>query len=166
MCEHGHAGGDPPPPQATPTPNPQNPAHAAAIAQTTTNQRSLADLQNLMHQMLAFQNNSLHNPPTPIVQDRSTTKPERPVLKQNSTDGDWQLLLDSWKRYKEMCKLRDPAEIWNRRSRHLGYLHRTRFTGSHEGSRCPGDPQRSTTSKIPGASTGRRRKGNVVFSQA
>ena len=117
MCAEGHAGPDAPdadPPlggrhlvhnhiNGIQPPNPP-PAPAASIA----------DLQNILHQMLNFQNTSLHHPPqTSTGQNRSKTKPERPKIKQNSSDGDWQLYLDSWRRYKQMCKLTDATEIRN-----------------------------------------------------
>ena len=93
MCAEGHAEGDPPP------------VTGGATA-------SVADLQNILHQMLAIQNTSLQNPTT-TRPDRSKAKPERPTIKQNSSDGDWQLYQDSWKRYKEMCKLTELSEIRN-----------------------------------------------------
>ena len=93
MCAEGHAEGDPAPDTGGAT-------------------ASVTDLQNIIHQMLAIQNTSLQNPTT-TRPDRSKAKPERPTIKQNSSDGDWQLYQDSWKRYKEMCKLTEPSEIRN-----------------------------------------------------
>ena len=91
VCAQGHAGAEPPPEE--------NPA-------------TVADLQNLLHQMLTLQNTSLQHSVNPRP-DRNKAKPERPVIKQNSSDGDWQLYKDSWRRYKAMCRLTDPADIRN-----------------------------------------------------
>ena len=75
MCADGHAEGDPPPPPPNAAPN--------AGGATAT----IADLQNILTQMLAIQNTSLQNPTT-TRPDRSKAKPERPTIKQNSSDGD------------------------------------------------------------------------------
>ena len=91
VCAQGHAAAEPPPEE--------NPA-------------TVADLQNLLHQMLNIQNTSLQHSANPRS-DRNKAKPERPVIKQNSSDGDWQLYKDSWRRYKEMCRLTDAADIRN-----------------------------------------------------
>ena len=95
-CAQGHAGGEDP--------------GSGTIAAATTN-ASIAELQQIIQQMLTIQNSSLRSPSS--SNSRSKAKPERPVLKQNSSDGEWQLLLDSWKRYKEMCKLQGLPEIRN-----------------------------------------------------
>ena len=72
MCAQGHAGGAEQPPTAGAT--------------------SIADLQNLLHQMMAIQNTSLQTqaPTAPRSSDRNKVKPDRPTIKQNSSDGDWQ----------------------------------------------------------------------------
>ena len=75
---------------------------------------SIADLQNILHQMINIQNTSLQQPTTTSRSDRSgKAKPERPTIKQSSSDGDWELYQDSWRRYKQMCKLTDATEIRN-----------------------------------------------------
>ena len=103
VCAQGHAGpeenADPGQHQFAPT----TPAAPAA---------SITDLQNLLHQMLNIQNTSLQRPPAP-VRNQGKAKPERPTIKQNSSDGDWLLYEDSWRRYKAMCKLTDPTEVRN-----------------------------------------------------
>ena len=78
VCEQGHAGGAPP---------------AAAAAPAT-----LAELQQIIQQILTIQNNSLQSQlgvPTTTRSDRSKAKPDRPTIKQNSTDSEWELFLDS-----------------------------------------------------------------------
>ena len=40
-------------------------------------------------------------------------KPERPSIGLEATDGDWALFLDAWTRYKDMCRLENPATIRN-----------------------------------------------------
>ena len=91
MCAEGHAEGDPP-------------------LNTGGTIASVAELQNILHLMLAIQNTSLQNPAT-TRPDCSKAKPERPIIKQNSSDGDWQLFQHSWKRYKAICKLTELPEI-------------------------------------------------------
>ena len=105
-CEEGHFAAPPAGAQAAPA-------------------ASVADLQALIQQMLVVQNNSLQQsrlasqaaadaaPPPPRVNNRNRAKPDRPSIKHNSTDGEWQLFLDSWNRYKHMCNITDPAEIRN-----------------------------------------------------
>ena len=122
VCVYGHHAGpddndNPPGAQAQPTTGAEaTPISTAPStttgAQLTTPPASLTDMQNLLTQMLAIQNNSLLHPPTSRA-DRSKTKPDRPTIKHNSTDGDWQLYNDSWLRYKQMCKITDPVEVRN-----------------------------------------------------
>ena len=115
VCEHGHAGPDedPPPPNGHPVHNQVNGGQQVPCPPQIPT-ASIADLQNLLHQMLNIQNASLLNPTTPTTgHNRSKTKPERPKIKQNSSDSDWELFLDAWRRYKQMCKLTDLTEIRN-----------------------------------------------------
>ena len=139
VCEEGHAGNEPP--EDDPTQNVLNPQQPPANSininpnvvmnnPTALNPQlppiaSLTDLQNVITQMLTIQQNTtllqqqqqqgqqtinttVNRPDT-----RSKAKPERPTIKQNSTEGEWGLFLDCWTRYKQMCKLTDPSEIRN-----------------------------------------------------
>ena len=122
VCVYGHAGPDDPenPPGAQAqfttgagaTPTTSTPPTTTGAQSLTTPTASLTDMQNLLTQMLTIQNNSLLHTPSSRT-DRSKTKPERPTIKHNSTDGDWQLYNDSWLRYKQMCKITDPVEVRN-----------------------------------------------------
>lgn len=98
VCAQGHAGADDLPPPGTPPVQQQG--------------ASITDLQNLIHQMLNIQNNSLQSAANP-TRPGNKVKPDRPTIKPNASDGDWQLFLDSWGRYKQMCKLVDTTEIRN-----------------------------------------------------
>ena len=40
-------------------------------------------------------------------------RPERPSIGLYATDSDWKLFIETWTRYKDMCRLRDPAVIRN-----------------------------------------------------
>ena len=91
MCAQGHAGGD----------------NTGSTAVTTN--ASIAELQQIIHQMLTIQNTSMRTPSS--SDSRSKAKPERPVLKQNSSDGEWQLLLDSWKGIRKCVSCRDSLKF-------------------------------------------------------
>ena len=93
VCAQGHAAGE----EVAAVPGPA----------------SIADLQNIIQQMLSIQNTSIQQPATPRPDRVNKAKPDRPTIKQCSSDGDWQLYEDSWKRYKQMCKLTDPTESRN-----------------------------------------------------
>ena len=63
------------------------------------NNATIADLQHLLHQVISIQHGSAQQaaarPAPPAVRsDRAKAKPERPTIKQNSSDGDWRLFLD------------------------------------------------------------------------
>ena len=89
-------------------------AEGHAAGEDVPGPASIADLQNILHQMINIQNTSLQQPTTTSRSDRSgKAKPERPTIKQSSSDSDWELYQDSWRRYKQMCKLTDPTEIRN-----------------------------------------------------
>ena len=104
VCAQGHAGPDDPPDlTAAPTAPTAPPVPAASIV----------DLQNLVHQILNIQSTSIQHTPVSTRPHQSKAKPERPTIKQNSSDGDWLLYEDSWRRYKQMCKLTDATEIRN-----------------------------------------------------
>ena len=74
-------------------------------------------LIQLMQQMISLQqeNNELRGNMSNSVPSQSSVvkKPDRPTVNQDSTDSDWALFIDSWSRYKDMCRLRDVAEIRN-----------------------------------------------------
>ena len=80
-----------------------------ASGQETVDVQYLQLVQQLIE--LQKENNELRRG---SVQGKSASKPpERPVIEQGSTDIEWALFVDSWNRYKEMCRLTDPAEIRN-----------------------------------------------------
>ena len=70
----------------------------------------------LMQQMIELQreNNELrrnvHNSGSSSTNAR---KPDRPTIEPDSSDSDWALFVDSWERYKNMCKLREASDIRN-----------------------------------------------------
>ena len=78
---------------------------------------SQPDMIQLMQQMISLQreNNELRrNIPTATHSSSSSVrKPDRPIVEQDSSDSDWALFLDSWGRYKDMCRLREISEIRN-----------------------------------------------------
>ena len=40
-------------------------------------------------------------------------KPERLLIGLDTTEGEWALFLDTWTRYKDICRLKDQAVILN-----------------------------------------------------
>ena len=104
-CEEGHFAAPPAAPAAPPA-------------------ASVAELQAIIQQMLVLQNNSLQQSqlasnataaaaPSTRTNNRNRAKPDRPAIKQNCTDGEWQLFVDSWRRYKSMCQLSELPDIRN-----------------------------------------------------
>ena len=57
---------------------------------------------------------ALHRNGTPnTMQTSNSKKPDCPVIEPNATDNDWELFLDTWTRYKGMCRLTYPVETCN-----------------------------------------------------
>ena len=70
----------------------------------------------LMQQMIELQreNNELRrNVHSSGSSSTNARKPDRPTIEPDSSDSDWALFVDSWERYKNMCKLREVSDIRN-----------------------------------------------------
>ena len=69
----------------------------------------------LMQQMIELQreNNDLRRNMQGSNSSTNARKPDRPTIEPDSSDNDWALFVDSWQRYKNMCRLRDDADIRN-----------------------------------------------------
>ena len=46
-------------------------------------------------------------------QSSKTKTPDRPVINDDISEGDWAVFLDTWNRYKSMCKLQNIVNIRN-----------------------------------------------------
>ena len=104
-----------------PTAEDQQEGTEGAPASTATQATPLTDpvaMQAMMLQTQQMMQQTMHQ----LIQNLSTTnpspggrvkRPDRPVIDVDSTDGDWALFIDSWKRYKAMTKMSDPLEIHN-----------------------------------------------------
>ena len=85
-----------------------------AIPPTTTEallylslQHQLVELRKENIELRKWMTNDQH------YKDNYVRKPEKPEIKLDSSDGDWALFMDTWNRYKEMCKLTNPSTICN-----------------------------------------------------
>ena len=87
-------------------------------ATADASQSSLMEQQlKLMQQMIELQreNNELRGNVGNSGSSSSSNarKPDRPTIEPDSLDNDWALFVDSWNRYKDMCRLRSEPDIRN-----------------------------------------------------
>ena len=86
-------------------------AQATSVSDPIAMQAMMLQTQQMMQQTM---NRLLQNLSTSNASPGGRVKrPDRPVVDVDSTDGDWALFIDSWKRYKTMTKMNDPLEIRN-----------------------------------------------------
>ena len=62
---------------------------------------------------LQRENNDLRRNMQSSNSSTNARRPDRPTIEPDSSDNECALFVDSWQRYKNMCRLRDDADIRN-----------------------------------------------------